>query len=83
MSFRAGEKLFLAFFLNLYYTVEVPAGVLELVDEVDSKSGSPNPPACGISLGIPALFGSEYVAFFELPSGFALRFPRNDFGVEI
>ena len=38
MSFRAGEKLFLAFFLNLYYTVEVPAGVLELVDEVDSKS---------------------------------------------
>ena len=38
MSFRAGEKLFLAFFLNLYYTVQVPAGVLELVDEVDSKS---------------------------------------------
>ena len=38
MSFRAGEKLFLAFFLNLYYTVEVPAGVLELVDEADSKS---------------------------------------------
>ena len=50
---------------------------------MDSKSGSPNPPACGISFGIPALFESEYVAYFELPSGFALRFPRNDFGVEI
>ena len=38
MSFRAGEKLFLAFFLNLYYTIKAPAGVLELVDEEDSKS---------------------------------------------
>ena len=53
---NTGKKLSLAFLLELYYTVQVPAGVMELVDVVDSKTTLPSVAGVGKSPGKSSVF---------------------------
>ena len=54
---RFCPKIFLAFSRDLYYTrIHMYAGVLELVDEADSKTSSPSVAGVGKSPGKSSVF---------------------------
>ena len=70
-------KLFLAFFLNLYYTIKAPAGVLELVDEEDSKTSSPSVAGIGKRLGESSVFQILFFICLSHPSCVSLQIPGD------
>ena len=56
------------------------AGVLELVDEVDSKSTTSFPVAPALTLEIQGFFTTQYVRWISCPSTMSLRFLGGDIG---
>ena len=56
------------------------AGVLELVDEVDSKSTASVPVVPALALAIQGFFTTQYVRWISCPSTMSLRFLGGDIG---
>ena len=64
---NTGKKLSLAFLLELYYTVQVPAGVMKLVDVVDSKCASSFIVPAEKVVAVQALFMYNEISKFNIP----------------
>ena len=75
---RFCPKIFLAFSRDLYYTrIHMYAGVLELVDEADSKTSSPSVAGVGKSLGKSSVFWILFFICLSHPSCVSLQIPGD------